>query len=166
MGIIDREIQKYEPLEHTIIEAHPDVYNKMIQDGWPEKKGVKIIFGRWQDVLSELQVYDGIFFDTFGEYYDDLKEFHDYLPNILDEQGIYSYFNGLAGTNIYFHDVACKIAECDLNEIGLQVEYKTLKVDELGDEVWQGIKRAYWNLPLYKVPICRLMGMDSVCLGR
>lgn len=162
MGIIDLEIQKKSPLSHTIIEAHPDVYKKMIQDGWDKIDGVEIIFGRWQDVLDQLQVYDGVFFDTFGEYYDDLKEFHDYLPNILDENGVYSYFNGLAGTNMFFHDVACKIAECDLNEIGFSVEYKTLRVDDLGDDVWKGIKRAYWSLPIYKVPICRLMGMSPI----
>jgi len=34
---------------------------------------VRIVFGRWQDVLPQLGTYDGIFFDTFGEYYDDLR---------------------------------------------------------------------------------------------
>ena len=62
LGIIDEEIQKRGPKSHTIIEAHPDVYQKMIDDGWDKKPGVKIIFGRWQDVLDQLQVYDGIFF--------------------------------------------------------------------------------------------------------
>lgn len=39
--------------------------------------GVTILFGRWQDMLPahvEGQVLlDGIFFDTYGEYYEDLK---------------------------------------------------------------------------------------------
>ncbi len=34
---------------------------------------MRIVFGRWQDVLPQLGTYDGIFFDTFGEYYDDLR---------------------------------------------------------------------------------------------
>jgi protein arginine N-methyltransferase 2 len=164
LGIIDLEIQQKKPASHTIIEAHPDVYRKMIQDGWDKIEGVKIIFGRWQDVLDQLEVYDGIFFDTFGEFYDDLKEFHDHLPNILDEKGIYSYFNGLAGTNMFFHDVACKIAECDLSEIGMSIEYKTINVQDLGQDVWNGIKRAYWTLPQYKAPIGRLLPME--CLDR
>jgi type IV protein arginine methyltransferase len=72
----------------------------MLEQGWDKKPGVKILFGRWQDVLSQLEIYDGIFFDTFGEYYKDLKEFHEVLPNILrDGSGVYSYFNGLAGSN-------------------------------------------------------------------
>lgn len=65
LGIIDMALQKLSPSEHTIIEAHPDVYKKMIQDGWDKKPGVKIIFGRWQDVMDQLEVYDGIFFGNF-----------------------------------------------------------------------------------------------------
>ena len=41
--------------------------------GWGDKPGVRIVFGRWQDVLPELRQYDGIFFDTYGEYYEDLR---------------------------------------------------------------------------------------------
>lgn len=93
--------------------------------------------------------------DTFGENYDDLKEFHDYLPNILAEDGIYSFFNGLAGTNQFFHDVYCRVAEADLSEIGLSTKYEEIDVNALGDEVWQGIKRAYWSLPVYNLPTCK-----------
>jgi hypothetical protein len=32
--------------------------------GWDKKPGVRIVFGRWQDVLPQLRTYDGIFFDT------------------------------------------------------------------------------------------------------
>ena len=46
---------------------------QMIQLGWDRKKGVKLIFGRWQDCLGKLEQYDGIFFDTYSEYYDDLR---------------------------------------------------------------------------------------------
>ena len=41
--------------------------------GWGDKPGVRIVFGRWQDVLPKLAQYDGIFFDTYGEYYEDLR---------------------------------------------------------------------------------------------
>lgn len=58
--------QGYRPSSHTIIEAHPDVYAHMLSRGWDRKPGVRILFGRWQDVLGQLQLatYDGIFFDT------------------------------------------------------------------------------------------------------
>lgn len=59
MGIVDTAIQQYAPCKHTIIEAHPKVYDRMIQSGWGEKENVRIVFGRWQDVLSQLESYDG-----------------------------------------------------------------------------------------------------------
>lgn len=36
----------------------------MLAQGWDKKPGVCILFGRWQDVLPQLDTYDGIFFDT------------------------------------------------------------------------------------------------------
>lgn len=60
MGMIDGAIQKYDGVvEHTIVEAHPDVYERMMRLGWGEKKNVKVVFGRWQDVLPQLDSYDG-----------------------------------------------------------------------------------------------------------
>lgn len=59
MGLVDTAIQQYSPMSHTIVEAHPEVYDRMLQTGWGEKENVSIIFGRWQDVLSQLDSYDG-----------------------------------------------------------------------------------------------------------
>lgn len=59
MGLVDTAIQQYAPAIHTIVEAHPEVYERMLHTGWGEKDNVKIIFGRWQDVLSQLESYDG-----------------------------------------------------------------------------------------------------------
>lgn len=59
MGLVDAAIQQYEPVTHTIVEAHPEVYNRMISSGWGDKQNVKIICGRWQDVLPQLESYDG-----------------------------------------------------------------------------------------------------------
>ncbi|CAM0876362.1 unnamed protein product [Alopecurus aequalis] len=61
MGLVDQAIQRYEPEEHTIIEAHPEVYARMLKLGWGEKKNVRILFGRWQDVIPQLGSYDGKF---------------------------------------------------------------------------------------------------------
>lgn len=157
LGLVDTELQKHKPLSHTIIEAHPDVYAHMLRQGWDKKPGVKILFGRWQDVVGDLEVYDGIFFDTFGEYYEDLREFHEIVPNHLEEGGIYSYFNGLGATNQFFHAVYNRISELELGEMGFTVEYEEMDIG-LKEEEWNGVKRAYWTLDKYYLPICRLDG--------
>ncbi|XVF64166.1 hypothetical protein PTKIN_Ptkin09bG0145800 [Pterospermum kingtungense] len=59
MGLVDTAIQQYGPATHTIVEAHPQVYERMLRSGWDKKDNVKIIFGCWQDVLSQLESYDG-----------------------------------------------------------------------------------------------------------
>lgn len=59
MGLVDTAIQQYSPTSHTIVEAHPEVYERMLRTGWGEKNNVKIVFGRWQDVLPQLECYDG-----------------------------------------------------------------------------------------------------------
>ena len=59
MGLVDTAIQQYAPVTHTIVEAHPEVYKRVLHTGWGDKDNVKIIFGRWQDVLSQLESYDG-----------------------------------------------------------------------------------------------------------
>lgn len=68
LGIIDNALQQYNPLQHIIIEAHPDVYQRMIDDGWDNKSNVRICYGKWQDVIphliSEGIKIDSIFYDT------------------------------------------------------------------------------------------------------
>jgi len=99
--------------------------------GWDKKPGVTILFGRWQDMQFEFNVYDAIFFDTYAEYHSNLKEFHDVVGNhlkndgiffdtfgeyysdlkqfqeeamvyLLKPEGVYSFFNGLSATNSFF----------------------------------------------------------------
>ncbi|KAJ8773300.1 hypothetical protein K2173_028477 [Erythroxylum novogranatense] len=156
MGLVDAAIQKYGPVSHTIVEAHPEVYEKMIRCGWGEKDNVKIVFGRWQDVLSQLETYDGIFFDTYGEYYEDLREFHKHLPKLLKPGGIYSFFNGLCGGNAFFHVVYCNLVSLELENLGYSTQLIPLPVkDCLGEEVWEGVRHKYWQLDTYYLPVCQ-----------
>jgi protein arginine N-methyltransferase 2 len=136
LGIIDGMLQEKKPKRHVIVEAHPDVYKHMIKNGWGEKEGVEIVLGRWQDHVESLGVFDGVFFDTFGEFYGDLKEFHDHVPNLLrDNTSVYSFFNGLAGSNRFFHDVYCQVAQLDLEDCGITTRYEKMDVPkEIMDE--------------------------------
>lgn len=158
MGLVDTAIQQYAPVTHTIVEAHPEVYKRMLRTGWGDKDNVKIIFGRWQDVLSQLESYDGIFFDTYGEYYEDLREFHQHLPILLKPGGIYSFFNGLCGGNAFFHVVYCHLVSLELENLGYSTQLIPLPVkDCLGEEVWEGVKHKYWQLDTYFLPVCQSM---------
>ena len=59
-------IQARAPRTHTIVEAHPDVHARMLEQGWGSRPGVRVVFARWQDCLPHLGSFDGIFFDTFS----------------------------------------------------------------------------------------------------
>lgn len=156
MGLVDTAIQQYSPVTHTIVEAHPVVYKRMLQSGWDKRENVKIIFGRWQDVLSQLETYDGIFFDTYGEYYEDLREFHHHLHKLLKPGGIYSFFNGLCGGNAFFHVVYCHLVSLELENLGYTTQLIPLPVkDCLGEEVWEGVRQKYWQLDTYYLPVCQ-----------
>jgi len=111
MGIIDGILQdQYSPTLHIIIEAHPDVYKKMLADKWDQKPNVKICHGKWQDIMPQLiqegAEVDAVFFDTYGEHSMDMEDFHVQMSQILSKpKGIYSFFNGLAPDNLFFHGV-------------------------------------------------------------
>ena len=109
------------PSLHVIVEAHPDVLAHMEEKGWHEKAGVKILKGKWQDVLCSdeflgLGKFDVIYTDTFAEHYDgeldiigqsvilnllaELHKFFKRLPDLLDgPDARFSFFNGLAATS-------------------------------------------------------------------
>jgi protein arginine N-methyltransferase 2 len=163
LGLIDEAIQAYKPARHTIVEAHPDVYAKMLRDGWAQRPGVTILFGRWQDVLKrgDFETYDGIFWDTFGEHYRDQKIFHDAIPLLLNPDGIFSFFNGLGGTNFFFHDVYCKIVQLEFEEIGFSVQFIPIAMDPNASQIWDGVKRRYWSLKTYNLPIIQAVSYDE-----
>jgi type IV protein arginine methyltransferase len=68
MGIIDSALQELQPELHIIIEAHPDVYKRMLVDRWDQRPNVRLCFGRWQEVIpvliAEKVEVDSIFYDT------------------------------------------------------------------------------------------------------
>lgn len=179
MGIIDSILQQeWNPTQHTIIEAHPDVYEKLCKDGWNTKPGVRICFGRWQDVLPVLRKegnveFDGIFFDTYAEHSYDMEDFHQQITMSDDgdnnssskghnallskPNGVYSFFNGLAPDNLFFHGVACNVVKLQLSKLGLDTEFLTCQMTAPPDrdtanangnnvnKTWEGIRRKYWH---------------------
>lgn len=167
MGIIDSILQnEWKPTQHTIIEAHPDVYAKLCKDGWNTKPNVKVCFGRWQDVLPALRregelEFDGIFFDTYAEHSFDMEDFHEAITTtdgnphgkslLSKPSGVYSFFNGLAPDNLFFHGVACNVVKLQLSKLNLDTEFLQCQMTAPPDQdtatakTWEGIRRKYWH---------------------
>lgn len=125
----------------------------MKQEGWEAKPNVRIIEGRWQEVLPQLQQYDGIFFDTFGEDYEDLRDFHNALQKLLKPGGVYSFFNGLSADNAFYHMVSCEVVKCELAAQGFSTMYISLPINVSDPAIWKDITNKYWQLDTYLLPI-------------
>lgn len=159
MGIIDNFIQGRNPISHHIIEPHPEVLEKMKANGWYEKPGVMVHQGRWQEVvptlISQSTMFDAIYFDTFAEDYKALRDFFsDSVIGLLDDGGKWGFFNGMGADRQICYDVYGKIVEMDLFEAGFDIVWETIKVPDMSDEKWNGIRRKYWNLKEYRLPTC------------
>ena len=68
------------------------------------------------------------------------REFHALLPRLLKAEGTYSYFNGLAADNAFFHMVYCNIASAELQQLGLETEFVPLPIDCSNPKVWEGVR--------------------------
>ena len=56
------------------------------------------------------------------------------------------------------YDVYAKVLEMDLFEAGFDTVWNTVKVPEMANEEWEGVKRRYWSLREYKLPTCEFIG--------
>ena len=159
MGIIDTFFQSKNPSTHHIIEAHPSVLEHMKASGWHERPNVVVHAGTWQSVIPQIieqgLLFDAIYFDTFAEDYKALRDFFsDSLIGILDDGGKWGFFNGLGADRQVCYDVYCKLVEMDMFEAGFDTTWETLKVGKMEDGEWEGVKRRYWALEEYKLPVC------------
>ena len=119
LGIIDSYIQLHDIMEHWIIEAHPDVINKMKDSNWDKKNNVTCIFDDWKNVVKTLPKFDGIYFDT---HCDDFNSFEKYIDLLLNPGGkclIFSVerknFNNL-NPKFKIEEYETKINKIDLNQ--------------------------------------------------
>ncbi|KAK5774216.1 protein-arginine N5-methyltransferase PWA37_002925 [Arxiozyma heterogenica] len=156
MGIIDTYIQTKAPKLHYICEAHPDVLAKMRKDGWYDKPNVVILEGRWQDTLNRLLdqgdvFFDGIYYDTFSEHYQDMLDLYDVIVGLIKPEGIFSFFNGLGADREICYDVYKKIVEIDVATYGMKCEFTTVDITKILPN-WQNVKRSYYNCNYYYHP--------------
>ncbi|WFD25788.1 type IV protein arginine methyltransferase [Malassezia nana] len=167
LGIVDEAVQMYRPGRHVIIEPHPDVLTFMRQRGWDQRPGVEIFEGTWEQFLMpendedgenamKLGDFDAIYFDTYSQDYADLRAFFECLPNVLSgPDARFSFFHGLAATHQFYYQVYTRLAELDLRDIGLTTTWTALLM-HVDDITWDGVKRKYWSLDEYYLPVARM----------
>lgn len=183
MGIIDGMFADLKPARHHIVEAHPAVLKHVespeskFDANWeksgPEEGAYKVHAGKWQDVLPRLleegEVYDVIYFDTFGEDYSQLRMFFtEFVCGLLDQDGKFSFFNGLGADRKICYDVYTKVVEMHCAEAGLDVEWEESDVDipgldEAGKGEWEGVRRRYWTLKSEFLPIHCVLRQEKMC---
>ncbi|PWY68633.1 putative arginine N-methyltransferase [Aspergillus heteromorphus CBS 117.55] len=161
MGIVDTFLQELSPSEHHIVEAHAEVVAEMKRKGWADKPGVVIHEGRWQDILPGLVgegvMLDAIYYDTFAESYADFRDFFsEHVIGLLEQEGRWSFFNGMGADRQISYDVYQKVVEMDLFEAGFEVEWEEFEVPKLDGE-WDGVRRPYWSIEKYRLPVCKYM---------
>ncbi|KAJ7462362.1 arginine methyl transferase [Mycena galericulata] len=157
LGIIDTLFQSLSPTLHVIVEAHPDVLKYMKEHGWYNKPGVKILEGKWQDLISADGLipdggFDLVYTDPFSEDYGELRRFFGHLPALLGPRSRFSFFNGLGATNPTIYDVYTRVAEVHLADAGLDVNWSDVDVSQQRDR-W-GNSRPYFTVPTYRLPVC------------
>ncbi|KAL8822352.1 MAG: hypothetical protein Q9191_006911 [Dirinaria sp. TL-2023a] len=164
MGIIDELFQQKAPSAHHVVEAHPAILSRMRDEGWYDKPNITVHEGKWQDVAPKImeggQMFDVIYFDTYAEDYKALRNFFsDFVLGLLEDGGKWSFFNGLGADRQICYDVYGKVVEMDLFEAGFDTEWETLQVPDLeGRDEWRAMRRPYWALKEYKLPICSFTG--------
>ncbi|CAL9736550.1 protein arginine N-methyltransferase 2 [Monosporozyma servazzii] len=156
MGIIDTYIQTKRPQKHFICEAHPDVLAKMKKDGWYEKPNVIVLEGRWQDSLNKLldegeTFFDGIYYDTFSEHYQDMLDLYDVIVGLIKPEGVFSFFNGLGADREICYDVYKKIVEIDVATYGMKCDFEIIDIATILPD-WKDVKRSYYNCNYYYHP--------------
>ena len=105
MGISASLIQSYGVQSHTIVESNSQVAENARQ--WRDQyrdREITIVEGRWQDVVSDLGVYDSILFDTYPMNEEEQERFYvndttfaahffEAAANHLRSGGLFTYYS-------------------------------------------------------------------------
>lgn len=100
MGISAGYIQSHNINSHTIIENHPQIIPKAKQ--WAkDKPNTTIIEGDWYEVKDTLPLYDGLFYDTFGD--SNLKYFSSSISQLVKPKGLFTFWNNYPDKKNYYN---------------------------------------------------------------
>ena len=112
----------------------------MKETGWFNKPNVHIIQDKWQNVISKLPTFDGVYFDTWDDTYV-YETLIPLIPKILNDNGIFSLFG-------YFYDDNYKEAQKMFTQLGMEVTHVDIKIKNIPNKEKQGL--IYWNKTIDK----------------
>lgn len=96
MGISASFIQQKSISSHTIVESHPEIFQKATE--WAaDKPNVILIFGEWFNIRDQLGSYDGIFYDTYAD--DHMMQFPTILSGITNRGCRVTWWNNNPSPN-------------------------------------------------------------------
>ena len=90
-----------------------------------------------------------------------MRVFFKALPRLLAPGGVFSFFNGLAPFNPFFHGVACELVRTELAALGLDCDFVPLKVEQMDASTWGGVRRRYWQFDVYSMPIATFSSKEA-----
>ncbi len=142
LGLSASEIQKHNIDQHVIIECHPDVVKRSmddLRDPISEQKA-NVLQGFWEDITPLLQdeSFDGILFDTYPlteeEIHGNHFWFFEEAYRLLKKGGVLTYYSDEVST---LADKHCeKLMEAGFTKDGVDIE--VVKVNPPEDcEYWQ-----------------------------
>ena len=84
-----------------------------------------------------------------------MQDFHTLMVDLLAKpHGVYSFFNGLAPDNLFFHGVACNTVQIQLSSLGLDTEFLSCEIVQADSIDWEGVRRPYWHgCDTYYLPV-------------
>lgn len=66
-------------------------------------------------------------------------------------------YNSSLTTDPTIYAVSSSLAELHLDDVGLEVTWHDVPIPQsLAEEVWRGVRRKYWELPGYRLPIAKM----------
>ena len=126
MSISATELQRLGVKSHTIIEPHPEVFERAIswKNNYP-KASITLINDYWQNVDEKLPQFDGIFFDPFSPTREDAECEHFHFFKIASESllkhgGAMTFYNMNPRLELSYQDELFKFfSKVDLERVNI-----------------------------------------------